>query len=323
VCLALGALSHGSLAQPLPAAPSAADKETARALMDEGRNKEQAGNLRGALQAYIAADRIMGVPTTALSVGKTQIALGNLVEARDVLLRATRYPTKVGESAPITKARLQAKALADHVATRIPSLKLEVTGAPPGATVTVSIDGEALSAEALGVPRMVNPGKRLITAKAPRYRTARQAVTVRESEQTSVALALTPLPEGASDDEAGEEKTAGTGAKISPVAWVGFGVGGAALVVGIVTGALALSKHSALEESCPSYDCQPSDQSTISSMTALANTSTVGFVLTGAGLVVGLVGLFALSDFGSSEPSTPPAVDVALGLGSVGVRGRF
>jgi hypothetical protein len=50
------------------AEPSPGEKETARALMDEGDRKLSKQDLRGALQAYQGADQIMGVPTTGLEV---------------------------------------------------------------------------------------------------------------------------------------------------------------------------------------------------------------------------------------------------------------
>src|SRR5436190_23509399 len=54
------------------AEPSAADKETARSLMDEGDRKFAAKDYKGALDAYQGAHAIMGVPTTGLEVAKAQ-----------------------------------------------------------------------------------------------------------------------------------------------------------------------------------------------------------------------------------------------------------
>ena len=47
--------------------PSAADKETARALMNEGRTDRDKGDLKAAVKAFAAADALMHVPTTASS----------------------------------------------------------------------------------------------------------------------------------------------------------------------------------------------------------------------------------------------------------------
>src|SRR5271157_3775010 len=47
---------------------SAADRETARSMMQEGRDLRDKGDLKGALQRFKAADDIMHVPTTSLEV---------------------------------------------------------------------------------------------------------------------------------------------------------------------------------------------------------------------------------------------------------------
>ena len=322
VCLALGVVPLGAHAQTPETGPTEVDRGTARTLMDAGRAKEQAGDLKGALKAYSAADRIMQVPTTALSVARMHLALGNLVEAHDAALRATRYPTKPAEAGPIVKARQQAKALTVSLIARIPVLTLEVTGAAPGATVTTSIDGEVLGNEELGTEHMVNPGSHRIVASAEGHQTARQSVTLREAERATVHLAL-ELEGAASSAPAAADQPVPQGTRISPVAWVGFGVAGAGLVVGIATGAVALSKRSALGDACPDYDCPAAEQDELDSMTALAHTSTVSLVVAGVGLGVGLVGVLALSDLGSGKTSAEPAVSLELGPGSLGVRGRF
>src|SRR5947207_9657736 len=53
-----------AVASPALAAPSAADRETARALVVEGKQRRDKGDLPGALESFKAADAIMRVPTT-------------------------------------------------------------------------------------------------------------------------------------------------------------------------------------------------------------------------------------------------------------------
>ena len=111
------------------------DRETARSLMDDGDAKLAVGDYRGALDAYLAADKIMGVPTTGVDVGRAQHKLGLLLEARDTWLRVTRYPARPDEPDAFTKARRQARALATAIAGRIPSLQIEVTGVAPDVAI--------------------------------------------------------------------------------------------------------------------------------------------------------------------------------------------
>ena len=64
---------------------SAADRETARSAMQEGRDLRDKGDLKGALQRFKTADDIMHVPTTSLEVARAQVALGLLIEALDTI----------------------------------------------------------------------------------------------------------------------------------------------------------------------------------------------------------------------------------------------
>ena len=63
-----------SLASPAAAEPTSAQKETARNLMQIGDGRYASGDYEAALRAYQGADEIMGVPTTALAVGRAQPA---------------------------------------------------------------------------------------------------------------------------------------------------------------------------------------------------------------------------------------------------------
>src|SRR5262249_44553309 len=54
-------------------APSAADRETARKLLDDGDAAFEKKDYDGALKAYAAAHAIMHVPTTGIEVAKAQV----------------------------------------------------------------------------------------------------------------------------------------------------------------------------------------------------------------------------------------------------------
>src|SRR4051812_35729561 len=69
--------------------PSAADKESARALMDTGDEKSDAKDYAAALKAYQAADALVHFPMTGLAVARVQERLGQLLEARDAAIQVT------------------------------------------------------------------------------------------------------------------------------------------------------------------------------------------------------------------------------------------
>jgi len=305
-------------AQQPGAAPhevTAADKETARALMDAADAKLAAGDARGALDAYVAADKIMGVPTTGLEVGRTQAKLSLLLEARDTLLRVTRYAQDASEPAAFTKARQEASTLAASLAARIPSLQVEVKGPQDDHAIAVTVDGVVLPAGMHRLPRKVNPGAKVIRVTAEGYKASEQAITLAEGEQRVATFALAALPAPPAAPEP---------AGLSPLVWIGFGVGGAALVVGTITGGLSLSKTSDAKAQCADTICKAGAQDDIDAALLNANLSNVSFAVAAVGVVLGVVGI-AISDEPPSEAQGPSAVRAKpwVGIGTVGLTGTF
>ena len=89
------------------------------------------------------------------------VLLGNLVEAREVLLSVERLPPSPSESEKAKHARGDARALAEQIRARIPAVRLAFD--PPQATAPhVTVDAVEIPPEALGVPRRMNPGKHVV-----------------------------------------------------------------------------------------------------------------------------------------------------------------
>src|SRR5260221_9991256 len=102
------------------AAPTAQDRERARALMDAGDARFEAKQYPAALEQYRAADEIMSVPTTGIEVGRTLERLGKLLEAREILRRVSEFPQRADEPKPFSTARSRADRLLSDMAPRIP-----------------------------------------------------------------------------------------------------------------------------------------------------------------------------------------------------------
>jgi hypothetical protein len=304
--------AHGQPAAVREVTP--ADRETARALLDEGDGKLSRGDVRGALDAYLGADKIMGVPTTGLEVGRAQAKLGLLLEARDTLLRVTRYPQEPGEPEAYTRARAAATALALELVVRIPSLQIEVAGPTDDASIEASVDGVLLPAGTHRHARKVNPGEKVIRVQADGFRAAEQRVAVSEGEQRVVRLRLEPLPPGAEP------------AGLSPLVWIGFALGGAGLGVGAVTGIVSLVRTGDLKEQCQNGVCPAAAASDIDRAMLLANVSNVALGVGAIGVVLGIVGIAISGDEASTGGDTEAAaleLSPMLGPASLGMSGRF
>jgi len=326
--VALGALLVAPAAH---ADPTAADRETARSLMQQGRDQRDKGNLREALKQFKAADEIMQVPTTSLEVARVQVALGLLVEARDTIAAARQRPAKRTDPAPFTEARTKAEDLDASLNGRVPSVTITVQGVADGEQAEVTIDDVKVAAAAVGTPRSVDPGHHVVTAKTATG-AGTQELDLREGEQKKVDIALVstgvppPAPEPPPEVQP-ETPSSVRSHSPSALTWVGIGLAGAGAIAGSVTGALSMSKKSTLGGECPNHVCGPSAYSDLDSANMLATVSDVAFAAAGAGAALAVVTLIAGHDVSrepaAAEPPTGLRVVPWLGFGAGGVRGTF
>ncbi|MGA7121686.1 MAG: hypothetical protein WBY94_16385 [Polyangiaceae bacterium] len=328
------ALSASILAMLLTATaahaePTAADRETARNLMQEGRDLRDRGDLADALTRFHAADDIMHVPTTGLEVARVEAALGMLVEARDTIAAIRKSPTKPTDPEPFNEARRKADDLDVSLEGRVPGLTIFVDTVehdPPA----VSIDGVVVPAGTIGLPRSVDPGHHVITAKTASAE-VKQEIDVGEWERREVRLSLpAPEPSARVGPEPAPFPEAAPRRPRSPSAFTygTIGIAAAGLVTGVVAGLMSWSDTSSLEGECPRRVCPPGRPSSdLDSANLLATISTVSLVVAGVGAGAAAVSFVA----GSSRPATPvqrtPALGTRvtpwIGAGVAGVRGTF
>ncbi|HWZ93161.1 MAG TPA: hypothetical protein VNW92_30085 [Polyangiaceae bacterium] len=341
--LALGAaLSFTSVAR---AEPSAADKETARSLLDDGDQKLENKDFAGALKSYQSAHAIMNVPSTGIEVAKTLVRLGRLVEARDTALSVSRMPKSSNEPRAFGQARTEAEGLASELAARIPSLELKVSGAAPGQELHVTIDGAAVPPAVATVPRKLDPGKHQISISSAGRSDLNASVELKEGEKRTLELALTstpaaapaapvaaapspvaPAPVAPAAPAPAEPRSAAvpeSKSGVSSLAYIGFGIGAVGVGVGTVTGLMSLSKASTAKKFCTGNDCTPAASDDINSSKSLANVSNVGFAVGIVGLGLGVYGLLSSGHAPEATQATARHWDVLLGARSVGVAGAF
>lgn len=310
----------------------ATDRETARKLMDKGKASFESGAYEAALEAFIGADKIMGVTTTGLWVGKTLVKLGRLVEARDKLYKVSRIPEPPQENEVLARARKEAAELQLEIAPRIPEVTLNLDGWDGESQLKVSIDGDEIRTDVATLPRGLNPGPHELNIKAADYATVTLTFTLGEGEQKKLRVVLTPGDGELESDPVpqpdpqpiGEVETESS---ISPLVWVGVGVAGAGVIVGSITGGLSLADASSAKEGCVNNRCPDENESDAKRSLALSYVSTASFAVAGVGAVMGVIGLF----IGGEEPTeaTTPADATAvtvkpfIGPTSVGLYGTW
>jgi len=319
-------LSGLLLAGHAVADPSEADRATARALAGEGYQALQAKDYATAADRFGRADALVHAPTLMTDWARALVGLGKFVEAQE------RYEQVIREGVEPKAPKSWQRALSD-AGTELTALKprlawvtINVSGSNDA---RVTIDGAPVPAAALGVRRAVDPGSRSVRVAAKGYLPKKRTVDLAEGAEQQVDFTLEADPDLQEASASAEAPQAAANASGSHVrrsyAYIAFGVGGAGLLVGGITGALALGKRSELKSSdqCSGSICS-------SEVTTKVNAYHHYGTVSGIGLGVGVVGIGAgtvLWFLSKKGEDAPPAQGLVLhpfiGVGSVGAVGSF
>ena len=279
---AIGATIGLMLSVHVAFAQSPVERETARQLMHDGYALQAKGENAAALEAFRRAHAIMNVPTTGIEVGRSLAALGKIVEARDVLWRVARMKESPDDPPVYREAKEEARKLTESLAQRLASLRI----VPRAPGYRISMDGTELSPAAIGVATKVDPGEHRITAQQDGRKTeVRIAVAEGETQDVPIVVetsALAPPPPPAPPPQERSPHRSG------PSAWVWAGFIGAAtsIVVGGVTGAVAIARKSDASPYCQGNRCLPAAQDALDSSRTFAGISTATFITGGALAVI-------------------------------------
>lgn len=296
------------------AGPAKSDpKFAARALAEHGYAMYEAGRYAEAIDALDHAERLYHAPTLVFALARAHAAMGKLVEARALFQKVA--DEKLASDAIKAFQDVQRSAPGEVAALdkRIPTLAIQVRGGG-GKSLRVSIDEVEVSYSGPGRALSVNPGSHRITVVPLGGVGQTRFITLEEGARASVTIEL-----------------AGAAPLVVPVAvpdaprlwrvpaYVSFGVGGAGLLLGVGAGIFTVVKAAELNAACPSGTCPTSEHDAdIRLGRAMGVTTTVGFVVAGAGAALGTVLLLVKPGTASA-----PAISAGLGPGSIDLRGRF
>jgi hypothetical protein len=327
-------------------AQTAADRETARMLMDRGDEQLEQGDLESALAYYRGAHQIMRVPTTGIELARCFEKLGKLVEARDVAVEVLRIPEAPDEPMPFKAARVAADQLASELKEQIPRLKIEIAPGRAVKAASVTIDGAKVPVAAVGLPYTLNPGEHRIELLSPGFEAFQQSLVLGRAEQRTLRIELHPLASAETPVPVPNPSTAAMAPRTSPSpnipshssqngaptdrnslawpVWLGIGVGGAGILTGAVAGIISLRRASQAKSYCEGNSCTPAARSDRDAAMASANVSNVGFVVGAIGATVAVAGWWFLRP--SPTPQSMAAelgVDVTPNGGQLRLRGTL
>ncbi len=273
----------------------------AEALFRDGRAAAQRGDYGVAVAKFAESQRIEPSVGTLLNLAVAEEKAGRIAtaweHARAVLdeldLKDNRRPT--------------ATSLFERLDARVPRLVLRFRGNAPN-DVVVDRNGTALGAAVLGTPLPVEPGPQRITVRAAGHADARYTVLIVEGARADLEIALGAPLSGAPSDVPvrAREPAFDVGSDRSGLRTLGIAAlvaGGVSLVVGTVTGGLAIARSNEVDRGCDATGCDSSVRDPAREGRTFATASTVtlvtGIVLGGGGLSLVLL---------SSKRSAPVAV---------------
>jgi hypothetical protein len=290
------------------AQPSDADRSAAREMGAKAVEEYNAGQYEAALDHFQRAHDIVGLTTTGLYIARTLEKLNRWVEASERYLEVTRMQLPPDAEPKHIEAKETAAAEREALMPRIPKLTIEVRGVEVSAA-QVTLDGKPVPAALLGVALPADPGAHELVA-TERGRSVTESVTLAEADAKNVVLDLgvAPPPPDPVVPKNGDE---GSSALLT-VGWVAVAVGGAGLLVGAITGGLAVGKRGDLEDSCLDKQCPPEFHDDVDSYNTLRVVSGIGLIGGGVIAAAGIV-MVVVSLTGDSEEGT------ALRIGPSGV----
>jgi len=312
----------------------------ARSLGIQGVQLADAGKCPEAIEKLERAEALHHAPTILGRLGECQVKVGSVVEGTENLNMVVREQLPANAPQVFRDAQTRAQKVLTAATPKIAHLVIRIT--PGDVKANVAVAGRPVPAALIGAERPTDPGTHQVTATAEGYRPASATVTLAEGGHQDITLllekdptvvaALPPPSTGATSAPTTGTATADvnapepSGKRSNTPAYVALGVGGAGLLVGGITGALAFSKAS----DCPNKVC--ATQSDLDSAKSMATVSTISFGVGIAGVAVGAILLLVGNSGNSSENAAPQAkrlpqpklaVHPWFGVSSVGLTGSF
>jgi hypothetical protein len=330
-------IAPAAFAQEQPQAESVA---AARSLGMQGIKLADAGDCKGAIEKLSRAESLYHAPSILGRLGECQVQVGQIVLGTENLNRVVREELAATAPKAFRDAKERARGVLNAALPKIARLTVKVE--PLDAKPQVTVAGTPIPAALIGVERPTDPGTHEVVVTAPGYLEQKTSVTLTEGGTQELALKLekdanaappeAPAPAPAIVTVPPPAPPSDTASKKNnTLAYVALGVGGAGLLVGGITGFLALGKKGDLN-GCVAERCPSSEKDTLDSAKSMATVSTVGFAVGFVGVGVGVVLLLTGNNDRSAglaatkqAKRTPQGLHVEpwLGAQSAGLNGTF
>jgi hypothetical protein len=250
---------------------------------------------------------------------------GQLVEADARYRRITELPLDADAPDVQHAARHTAALEQAELAPRLPWVRIEISGSRPE-EVSLSVDGAPLAPERLAQALPVNPGVHTIVGTRAGER-SEVIVTASEWRTENVLLRFSPPSASLARPEArpaaGRAPSVSAKAEVDPWrvgGWIAVAGGGASLIGSAIAYGVGRQQYSDLERAgtCRDDRCLRGD-----ALDDYTRTRRLHVVTLIAGAALGGAGAAVLWLEPGTSSADPARFGLQLGLGSVGVAGRF
>jgi hypothetical protein len=309
-------LTGALVAVALLATPSAfaddGDREQARAFALQGIEAYEQGRWRESIGFFEQAEQLFSAPQNLIYIARANVKLEQLLVARKAYGRAT-IQGAADEPESFKGARRVARRELAALEKTIPSVRID-PGDVDGRELYIEVDDRPVGPQQWD-RILVDPGSHVVRAGLSSTQTSSVELMVARGDSECVTLAL-PAEDGG-----------GGGANGGPslvLPGVFYGVGGAGLLFGAITGIAAISTVSDVESRCADGICPNEDREAVGEADALATAANIGFVTAGIGAAIGTVLLvieLSGDDGGGAEQAH--TLQLTAGVGRAALRLRF
>jgi hypothetical protein len=272
-----------------PAHAWAQDIATAEALFNKGVEEIKAGNYKEACPAIAESQKLDPRPGTQFTLAECLARAGKSASAFvafEDFLRTVRALPAAQQDRYADRVKVAEDKKAEIKPT-IPELTIVLpSGAPSGAKITR--DGTEITDPMMGLSLPVDPGAHRIIVEVPGKPPSGENVTLSPGEHRTLEVTV-PGMKPTKIDEPLNERNGKPGMGRAIGTYAALGIGAAGLVMGGITGGLALSDKRTADAQCPKFACSPGGLDAVEHGRAMARLSTVGFAIGGAGIAAGVI----------------------------------
>jgi hypothetical protein len=283
-------------------------KDEARALAAEGIELYENGSFAAAIERLQRADALYRAPVHGVYVGRALGKLGRLLEAEEVYRRSAELPVQPEEPATFETSRKAARDELAEVRKRIPTVRIEARE-EVGGRLRVLLDDNVLDGSKWSGVR-VDPGPHVMAFQLGDGPTSTQDFTAEEGSEKCLQVNVVD-----GDNQATPAPSTG-----GDLLWPGlaFGIGGLGLVLGGITGGIALAKAGDVKDQCPNDVCPTPDLAEdAGTANTLGSVALASLITGGVGVVLGTVLILVGGDDDTTQ------VEVQASPFGFSLRGRF